>query len=209
MEPELMTCQRFTAGILYPPLKLQTVDLNRLYAAITERYNYQTLTHLPDGIRMADADGDCFVQTGRVQVNENVIHFQATKEKALDIFRTAAEWFHITQFLTFGIKLTALLPLATPGAASQFIESNMLAVTQGQWALLGQGRKGAGIRVVLHQDGVRDIRIEPFYNDTSQMYIELDVQHPEPFDSLDGIEEKMDAAYDYLFRNLKDFIGSF
>ena len=209
MNPEIMTCQRFTAGIIYPPLQLQTVDLNRLYAAITERYDYQSLTHLSDGIRMANPNGDCFVQVGRVQVNEGVVHFQSSKEKTLDIFRTVAEWLHVRQFMNFGIKLTAFLPLDRPGAASEFVESNLLAVTTDQWALLGPGRKGAGLRIVLHQNGVHDVRIEPFYNDTSQLYIELDVQHPEPFNSLDGLEEKMDAVYEYLFGNLKDFLASF
>ncbi|MDH7482435.1 MAG: hypothetical protein QHH26_10765 [Armatimonadota bacterium] len=209
MNPELMTCQRLTAGILYPPLQIQMVDLNRLYAVITERYQYHNLTHLPDGVRMANPTGDCFIQTTRIQVNEAVVHFQASKEKCLDIFQIVSERLNIQKYLTFGIKLTALLPLSKPDAAPQFTEAHLLAIRPDQWALLGPGRKGAGLRVVLHQDGIHDLRIEPFFNDTSQLYIELDVQHPEPFDSLEGIEEKMDSAYNYLFGNLKDFLASF
>jgi hypothetical protein len=56
---------------------------------------------------------------------------------------------------------------------------------------------------------VHDLRIEPFFNDTSQLYIELDVQHPNPLDSLDLVEQRMDAVYEYLFGNVKDFLGSF
>lgn len=209
MNLELMTCQRFTAGILYPPLQIQMVDLNRLYAVITERYQYQSLTHLPDGVRMANPTGDCFIQTTRIQVNESVIHFQSSKEKCLDIFKIVSERLNIQKFLTFGVKLTAFLPLSKLEAASQFVEAHLLAVRPDQWALLGPGRKGAGLRIVLHQDGVHDLRIEPFFNDTSQLYIELDVQHPEPFDSLEGVEEKIDSAYNYLFGNLKDFLASF
>jgi len=209
MNPEAMACQRLTAGVLYAPLQIQMVDLNRLYAIITERYQYQNLTHLPDGVRMANPNGDCFIQTTRVQVNEGVLHFQASKEKCLDIFKIVSDRLNIRQFVTFGIKLTAFLPLSEPEAASQFAEARLLAVMPDQWALLGPGRKGAGLRVVLHQNGVHDVRIEPFYNDTSQLYVELDVQHPEHFSSLDGVEEKMDAAYNYLFGNLKDFLASF
>jgi len=208
MNPELLTCRRLTAGLLYAPLSLQTVDLNRLYALVTERYPYQTLQHLPDGVRMANPDSDCFVQQTRVQVNENVMYFQASKEKCLDIFNLVQSRLSIPQFLTFGVKLTAFLPLSEPDAATELLESRALAILPKQWELLGPGRRGSGLRIVLHQDGVHELRIEPFFNDPSQLYVELDVQHPQPFTGLEGVEGRMDAAYEYLFGNVKDFLAS-
>ncbi len=208
MNPELLTCQRLTAGILFQPIPFQMVDLNRLYALITERYPYQQLQHLPDGIRMANPDSDCFIQQGRIQVNENVMYFQASKEKCLDIFRMTTEKLGINQFMTFGVKLTAFLPMEQENAAAKFIEQRALAIRPEEWDLLGPGRKGAGLRVVLHQDGVYELKFEPFFGDLSQLYIELDIQHPQPFQGLDGLEAKMDAAYDYMFTNMKGFLAS-
>lgn len=208
MNPELIGCRRLTAGLIFPPIALQNVNLNRLYAEITERFPYQNLQHLPDGIRMANQDGDCFVQQTRIQVNESVMHFQASKEKALEIFRIAREWLGIQQFLTFGIKLTAFLPFDAPGEAVSFIEGRMLNLSGQQWDELGPGRKGTGLRIVLHQCGIHELKIEPFFNDPSQLYIELDVQHPEQFNDLSGIEGKMDAAYDFIFGPVKRFLAS-
>ena len=208
MSLELLTCRRLTTGLLYPPLSLQTVDLNRLYALVTERYPYQTLQHLPDGIRMANPDSDCFVQQSRVQVNENVTYFEASKEKCLDIFNLVHDRLNIRQFLTFGVKVTGFLPLSEPNAAAALLESRALSITSEQWDLLGPGRRGTGLRIVLHQDGIHELRIEPFFNDTSQLYVEVDVQHPQPFADLSGIEAKMDAAYAYMFGNVKDFLAS-
>ena len=208
MNPELLTCRRLTAGLLYPPLAIQSVDLNRLYAMITERYPYQSLQHLPDGIRMANPDSDCFVQHTRIQINENVMYFQASKEKCLDIFRMVTDRLGLKQFLTFGTKLTAFLPMSKPADASEFLESSALAVKSDQWELLGPGRKGTGLRIVLHQNGVHELKIEPFFNDPTQLYVELDVQHPQPFTGLDSIELWMDSAYDFLFTNAKAFLGS-
>ncbi len=37
--------------------------------------------------------------------------------------------------------------------------------------------------------------------------MEVDVQHPQPFADLSGIEAKMDAAYAYMFGNVKDFLA--
>ena len=208
MNPELLTCRRLTAGLLYQPIPMQTVDLNRLYALITERYPYQALQHLPDGVRMGNPDSDCFVQQGRVQVNENVMYFEASKEKCLDIFRLVTEKLGIKQFVTFGIKLTAFMPMDEPEAASKFLESRALAIRPDEWDILGPGRKGAGIRIVLHQTGIHELKIEPLFSDLSQLYVELDVQHPEPFTGLDEIEVKMDAAYSYMFENVKSFLSA-
>lgn len=208
MNPELIGCRRLTAGLVFPPIALQNLNLNRLYAEITERFPYQNLQHLPDGIRMSNQDNDCFVQQTRVQVNENVVHFQASKEKALEIFRMVHDWLGIQQFLTFGIKLTAFLPLDGPGEAVRFIEGRMLSLSDSEWDLLGPGRKGTGLRIVLHQDGIHELKIEPFFNDPSQLYIELDVQHPEPFTDLSRIEGRMDLAYGFMFGPVKQFLAS-
>lgn len=208
MNPELLTCRRLTAGLLFNPLPIQPSDLNRLYALITETYPYQTLQHLPDGIRMANAENDCFIQQTRIQINENVSYFQVCKEKCLDIFGMAQEKLNIQQYLTFGVKLAAFLPLSDPDEAVRFVQSRALSISSGQWSHLGPGLKGAGLRIVLHQEGIHELRIEPFFNDTSQLYVELDIQHPEPFVGLEGVEAKMDAAYNFMFGNVKDFLAS-
>jgi len=207
MNPELLTCQRLTAGLLYPPIGLQPVTVNRLYAIISERYPYQTLTHLPDGARMANPQGDCFIQQTRVQVNEQVTHFQTAKEKALDIFKVVQDNLEIPQFLTFGVKLVAFAPLGKPGAATSFVEGTMLGGLGNRLDMLGEGRQGVGLRIVLHRDGIHELKIEPFFNDTSQLYVELDVQHPDPFAGLEGLEAKFDSAYNYLFGEVKAFLS--
>lgn len=195
-----------TAGVVYPPYQLQQPQVNRIYADITERYPFQTLQHLPDGARMANPTGDFFIQATRMQVNDTVDYFQSSKEKAVDLFRLAQGKLNVPQFATFGIKLTAFLPIEAGPNAAQLIESSALGAIKDNLELLGPGRQGVGLRVVLHQDGVHELRIEPFFGDLSQLYVELDVQHPTPFNDLAMVEPWMEAAYDYLFREAKGFI---
>ncbi|MDH7601616.1 MAG: hypothetical protein QHI38_05640 [Armatimonadota bacterium] len=205
MKTELLACRRLTAGVVYPPYQLQPQQVNRIYADITERYPYQTLQHLPDGARMANPTGDFFIQTTRLQVNETVDYFQAAKEKALDLFQLAQERLQIPQFLTFGVKLTAFLPVE--GATSaEIIENSALSSIKETMDILGPGRKGVGLRFVLHQNGIHELKIEPFFSDLSQMYIELDVQHPTPFTDISSVEPHMDEAYDYLFHEVQNFL---
>ncbi len=205
MKTELLACRRLTAGVVYQPYQLQQQQVNRIYADITERYPFQTLQHLPDGARMANPAGDFFIQTTRLQVNDNVDYFQSSKQRAADLFRMAQERLNIPQFVTFGVKLTAFLPLEGKDSA-RLLEDSALASIKDNMEILGPGRKGVGLRFVLHQDGVHELKIEPFFNDLSQLYVELDVQHPNPFTDLSVVEPKMDAAYDYLFREVQGFL---
>lgn len=206
MKTELLTCRRLTAGVVYPPYQLQQQQVNRIYADITEKYPYQTLQHLPDGARMANPAGDFFIQTTRMQVNENVDYFQAAKEKVIDLFGMAQARLNVPQFMTFGVKLTAFLPMEEGSDASALIEDSVLKSVKDKLEILGPGRKGVGLRFVLHQDGVHELKIEPFFSDTSQLYAELDVQHPTPFADIGSVEPRMDAAYDYLFREVQGFL---
>jgi hypothetical protein len=210
LNPEALTCKRLTAGVVFPPYPLQPVDVNRLYAIITERYPYQSLQHLPDGARMSNPDGDCFIQTTRIQVNENVMHFQSAKEKTMDLMEIIQDGLSIPQFMTFGVKLTSFLPLNSAPAASEFIESKMVPEVARNASILGEGRQGTGIRMVVHRDGgIHELKVEPFFNDLSQLYVELDVQYPAPFNDITLVEQRIGDAYDYLFGPVKEFIASF
>lgn len=209
MNADALTLRRLTAGVIFPPYPLNPVDVNRLYADITEHYPYQSLQHLPDGARMFNPENDCFIQTSRIQVNENVVHFLPTKEKIIDLFEMIQNRLNIPQFMTFGIKLTAFLPMNEAPAAARFIEDRMLPEITKNAGILGEGRQGTGIRMIIHQDGIHELKIEPFFGDLSQMYVELDVQHPAPFNDIKSVEPKIQAAYDYLFGPVKEFVASF
>jgi hypothetical protein len=208
MRTELLSVRRLTAGIVYPPYQLNQQQVNRIYAEITDRYPFQTLQHLPDGARMANPNGDFFIQTTRMQVNDSVDYFQTSKERALDLFKLTQERLQIPQFLTFGVKLTAFLPVEGDKDAADAIENAVFSHIQDELELLGPGRRGVGMRLVLHQDGVYELKIEPFFSDTSQLYVELDVQHPSPFDDLAVLEPRMDAAYNYIFNEVSDFLNA-
>jgi len=213
MDTSLLNCRRMTTGLLFPARQFQPGQLNRLYASVTDRYPYQTLQHLPDGVRMANPEDDCILQggqppnPGRLQVNENnIFHYEAAKEKALGVFQAVCTEMDIQQFLTFGVKLTAFLPVEGANAA-QMLENSALAGLKPYLDRLGQGRQGTGLRVVIHNQGAFDLKIEPFFNDISQLYIEEDAQFPEPMAGLQAVEQKMDRAYRFLNEDVREFLA--
>ena len=210
MNPELLTCQRLTSVLLYSPTVMQPVDLTQLYAEVTQRYPYQTYQQLPDGARMSNADNDIFVQSSRTQVTENIQYFNASKVKCLDVFDMVRMRFNISQFLTLGVKLLALLPMDKATGSVEFIEQNMLRNTQEKLDILGEGRQGTGLRIRFQQDeATHDLRIDPFFSNLSQIYVELDTQYTLPFTDLTSVEMRIDSAYGYLFKEVKNFLASF
>lgn len=209
MNLDLMSCSRMTAGIIYPPATLERNDLTRLYAQITEQYSYESFSLLPDGARLSHQQDDLVIQETRAQINESVqVHFNLAKEKVLDLFQTVTDTLNLHQFLTFGLKLIALVPTDDGLTSSTSIEKDLLHLDPVQLDLLGPGRRGIGLRVNLSQNSAMyDLRIEPFFRDLSQIYIELDAQFPQPFTEISGLEQKMDQVYQYLFKEVKSFLG--
>ncbi len=213
LNTELLSCRRLTTGLMFPARQFQPGELNRLYAQVTEQYPYQTLQHLPDGVRMANPENDCIIQggqipnPGRIQINENdFFHFEAAKQKVLQVFRIVCDELSVQQFLAFGVKLTAFLPTQDRSSA-EIIENSALGGFKPLLDELGTGRQGTGLRVVLHNDGVFDLRIEPFFGDLSNLYIELDLQQPEPFNNLDSLDARMSRAYKFLNEDIRTMLG--
>lgn len=213
MNTELLSCKSLTTGLLIPARQFQQAELNKLYASVTEQYPFQALQHLPDGIRMANPENDIIIQggmppnPGRLQINDNnIFHFNPAKERALHLFEMVTEHLGIQQFLTFGVKLNAFLPTDGP-TATEVIESSALSSFRPVLDSLGTGRQGAGFRVVLNNSGVFDLKVEPFFADLSQIFVELDVQYTEPLNGLDAVEAQMNRAYDFFDGNVREMLG--
>ncbi len=221
MNPELLNPRRMTAGLLFPGRPFQAAEMNRLYATVTEQFPYQALQHLPNGVRMYNAENDCIItmgsapgqnnpgEPGRLQINDgDILHFELTKEKALQIFEMVSENLSIQQFLTFGVKFTSFLPTEETNAAA-LMENSVFSGFKSELNQLSGERKGCGMRVVTHSNnGAYDLRIEPYFVDLTQLYIELDVQFgANPIASIDPVEGMMDSAYQFLNEDVRHLIS--
>jgi len=208
MNVDLLTVRRFTAGVIYPPITLTRNDLTFLFDWISQRFDYNTLSLLPDGARIAQGENEIYIQNARTQVNEAVAtHFHMVKERATRIFETVMEQLRVTQFQVFGVKLIAFQP--ANGSAAALLEDRLLAATPAQLAILGAGRRGTGFRLNFLKDNANyDLRIEPYFADLSQIFVELDVNYQVPMASLQEMGPRMDRVYEYLFGEVRQFLAS-
>lgn len=206
MNVEQFTCRRLTAALLYPPISLSRQDLALLFAAFSERFEVSSFQYLPDGARFSQGDTEIFVQGGRAQVSLGFTsHFPGLRDRVTDAFRLVAERYSIREFLAFGVKLVAFQPVE--GSAAALLEGSLLAIEPERLTLLGPGRAGTGFRFNFQRDALYDLRIEPYFMDLSQIYIELDVNFQPPIASLEEVGRHMGRAYDYLLGDVREFLS--
>lgn len=208
MNLDLLTIKRFTAGLVYPPVAYARNDLTYLFEILSDKYDYSTLSLMPDGARISHGDNEVVIQPVRTQINETIsAHFQHTKDRAVQMLELVARQFNIHTYQVFGVKLIAFQP--ANGSAAEFLESRLLSASPSQLAILGQGRRGTGFRFNLFRDNANyDLRLEPFFNDLSQLYIELDVNYQPPMASLAEMGPRIDKVYSYLLDEVREFLAS-
>ncbi len=206
MNLELLTCRRLTAALLYSPISFTRPDLALLFSTFSERFELSSFLYLPDGAKFSQGETEILVQQGRVQATFGFTsHFPGLRDRVLDAFRLVTERFTPQEMTAFGIKLIAFQP--TEGSAAELLEKALLGDVSERLDRLGPGRKGTGFRFNFHRDAVYDLRIEPYFLDLHQIYIELDVNYHQPVTALEEIAPLMGRSYDYLLTDVREFLA--
>ena len=217
LEPKLLREERLIAGFFvqprkYPPGPFSRGQLAMLYSKVTEKYNYPNFNQLPNGAVMLQPATQSHVQLQEllVQVNEVIeVHFEATKEKVLDILEIITNQFQLDTLANLGVKLIARWPVSGDRQASKFLEDKYLKVSETSFGILGPGRDATGLRFHFNRgSSLYDLRIEPHLQDLSKLWIEIDTQYPGPFKTLKQVGPQVQATYDYLLDEVKRFLES-
>jgi hypothetical protein len=203
-EPNAIQLTRMTAGILYPPTPIDRQGLANFYAQASTVFEFSTFNLLPDGGRMAVAEDDLVIQPARAQVNMNLgAPFEAVTQRAMAQFDAVRQFLNIKQYQAFGVKILGSFPLGEPSAS--FLEHRLIR-SDAPLDRLGLGRVGTGFRFNFQRDGVWDVRVEPFFKDVSQIYVEVDAQKTDPFTDLKDAAAWMENVERYCRREVVDFL---
>jgi len=217
LESKLLREERLVAGFFvqprkYPPGPFDRGQLAVLYGKVTEKYNYPTFNQLPNGAVMLQPATQSHLQLQEllVQANEAIeIHFDATRDKVLDLLGLVVDHFQLDSLANFAVKLMARWPVSGEHQASAFLEGKYLKVSETSLGILGAGRDATGLRFHFNRgSSLYNLRIEPHLQDLSKLWIEVDIQYPGPFKGLKDVGEQIQTAYKYLFEDVKHFLES-
>ncbi len=217
LDHKLLREERLITGFFvqpqkYPPGPFERSQLAIVYSKITQKYDYSNFNLLQNGAVMLRPATQSHVQLQEllVQVNEAIeVHFNASKEKVLDIFEIITKHFQLDTFHHLGVKLIAAWPVSGDNQASMFLEEKYFKISETSFAILGPGRDALGMRFHFNRgNSLYNLRIEPQLQNLSRLWIELDIQYPTSFKGLKEIGSNMQTAYDYLFNEVRSFLES-
>lgn len=213
MNPELLRSIYFGMEIVYPPLtSLDKQMLTELYGQVNQRYNYVSFTLLGNGAQFNENGGSfCRIMNDRIHLSEENLQadIQIYKEKAVDIIKTFQAKTKVPIFLMQSITLRALWPCGTDQNASEMIQERFLKIGPEDIEKLERPFAGVGLRLNSPtQENVFDIKIEPWFRDLKQIFIELRGEFPQPIQTLDIAEKRIDQVYQYLFHQISRFISA-
>ena len=217
LEKKLLREDRLIVGFFvqpksYPPGPFERSQLAMVYSKVTQKYNYPNFNLLPEGALMLQPASQSHVQLQQllVQVNEAIeVHFDATKEKVVDILNIISQQFQLETFANLGVKIMARWPVSGDRQASNFLEAKYLKISDTSYAILGPGRDATGLRFHFNRgSSLYDLHIEPFLQDLSKLYIDVDIRYPGAFNGLEQVGPRIQAAYSYLFDEVQRFLES-
>jgi hypothetical protein len=217
LDNKLLREERLIAGFFvqpkkYPPGPFDRSKLAMLYSKITERYNYPNFNQLPNGAVMLQPSTQSHVQLQEllVQVNEAIeVHFNATKGKVLDIIEIITQHFQLDTLANLGVKLMASWPVSGDRQASKFLEDKYLKISETSFGILGSERNLTGLRFHFNRGtSTDDLHIEPYLQDLSKLWIDIDIQYPGLFTGLGQVGPQIQRAYDYLTTEVRSFLQS-
>jgi hypothetical protein len=217
LDHKLLREERLIAGFFvqpqkYPPGPFERSQLAIVYSKITQKYDYSNFNLFPNGAVMVRPATQSHVQLQEllVQVNEAIeVHFDASKQKVLDILEIVTKHFQLDTFHHLGVKLIAAWPVSGDNQASKFLEEKYFKISETSFAILGPGRDISGMRFHFNRgSSLYDLRIEPQLQNLSRLWIELDIQYPTSFKGVKEVGPHMQTAYDYLFNEVKNFLES-
>jgi len=207
----------FRIRALYPPTvpRFSGSALQELYLKISERHQFEKFELIGDqGAKLStEAVRDCEIRRDRIILWENIQRsFELVTKDFTDIIEIVHGKLSVPVLFGFSCILRALWSLPTEMDASSFLRSQALNINDDQFRLLGVPVAGTGLRVncpdVAHHKA-HDFKIEPFFRDTKNLFIELASSFPEPIQTVQICEQRMNECYDFLMNKIVSFVKSF
>jgi hypothetical protein len=202
----------FVTEIAYPPQNLPHPILLELFNELSGPHGFLNLNLLPEnkGAVFSAEKGNRFeILTDKLVLREetNVVSFDSYCDQAIGIVGKVFQKL-LPPVLIGQMNIVRMLyPLSSEQAANQFLMQSFLSVPEGIGQRLGRPLAGIGMRLVfpptqqMHNE--YQIRIEPFFRDQTQIFLENAGRFFPPFKQVEEIRSRLDATYNFLKASLE------
>ena len=211
MNPELLRTIHFSMEVVTPPMgNMEKSQLAELYSKIIGRYDYDSYNFLGNGAQFANNTGSLIrILSDRIFFQEDNLQadIQIYIEKTIDILKMIKDRYNLQAYLFQVITLRALWTCNPDLNSRDLLLEKVIKCNEEDWARLERPIAGAGIRINMPgNDNVMDVRIEPWFRDLSQLFIELRGEFPKPVQEIDNVGQRTHETYHFLFENIQKLI---
>lgn len=203
----------FHLELLYPPRELQQQMLLELFNEMCGTYGFQSFNLIPEGkgaVFFTGKESRCEILKDKTIVREEggAISFESFSENVMGMMSTVTQRLQPPVFVGQQNVLRMLYPLSNRQTASGFLMETFLRMPDGLVSQLGRPLAGIGLRLVFpptsDSPSEYQLRIEPYFRDQTQLYLELVGRFLPPFKELEESSVRLRATYDFL----KSAVGS-
>jgi hypothetical protein len=207
----------FIVEILYPPKNLDHSLLMELFRTLSSSHGYLNLNLLPEdkGAVFTGQKGNrCEILTEKVVIREEtgVVSFDHFRQQTLSILNQVSEKIAPPVFVGQLNIVRMLSPLSPDTPAARFLRETFLRLPEGFAERIGRPPAGVGLRLVFpptpQEHNEQQLRVEPFFRDQSQIFIENAGRFLKPFREMEKADEQMTATYDFLKSSLQGLFPS-
>jgi len=206
----------FVTEVLYPPREIPHAQLLELFNRLSGPHRFLNLKLLPEGrgATFAGEQGNrCEILRDKTVIREDasIVSFENYCETSLAILREIAGKIAPPVFVGQLNAIRMLYPLSSEQAANQFLIRSFLKLPEGLAQELGRPLAGIGLRLVFpplqQMPNEYQLRIEPFFRDQTQIFVENAGRFFPPFKELEEARGRLQATYDFLKSSLAALFG--
>ena len=188
-----------------PPAPYPMEELEQVVFEITQDYPFQQFDFLPGetGLQLTNTPSDVvIVQPGLHQVQAPVeLTQERAREKAATIIDRISKGLNTADYLAYGVKVVAHVPL--PGAhpdGKRFVSEKLMR-TEDLARELGPDFFGGGVKYrSISDDAALEevLLVEPFVPDNSLVFVDFDVHRRRPFSGLDQLDTWIANCFSFV-----------
>ncbi len=183
LSPEGLRASHFQCQLSCPPVRAFGEDeLNQILPKIGSRFGFRSFSHTAEGGALLEGPSgiELSIEVGRLSFKEQVgsTHISVGIENLLDLVAAVREHLQLPLLLAPQIQIGALWALE--GETADAMLSRRTAIAE-RFDLTPLGDPILGIRMVTRSqppEPIYDVRVEPFFENPSLLYLEINGTHP-------------------------------
>ena len=205
----------FQVEVVYPPREFQQAALLQLFSDMCGPFGFQSLKLLTDNrgvIFSAEKENRCEILRDKIVIREevNVTSFESFCASTLEMMNLIVQRINPPVFISQQNLVRMLYPLDSTQAANQFLVQSFLRLPEGLGQKLGRPLAGVGLRLVFpptpNSPDEFQLRIEPYFRDQTQIFLELAGRFFPPFKNLDEVRSRLRVTYDFLKSSMETLL---